>query len=124
MTIKRPPRASIDGFEDRKWKEAIADGVDKLQGVRLDGTVTPIATTGNQTINKPCGVVNFAGGATSLTVTNSLVTSASLVFASVLTNDATAVLKNTECSAGSFVIRMSTAPTGATKVGFLVVRAQ
>jgi hypothetical protein len=120
MVAYRPPRQSTDSFQDRKWKETIAESVDSLEGLGLAGTIA--TTTGNQTINKPCGVVSFAAAATSLTVTNSLATTNSIVVPTILTNDATAVIKNVECFAGSFIIRLSTAPTGTTKVGFLVFR--
>jgi hypothetical protein len=121
MTIRRPPRESTDSFQDRKWKEYVVDSVQDIEQGKLPGTVA--TTNGNQTINKACGAVIFAAGATTLTVTNSLVTADSLVFVSILTNDATAALKHVLCSAGSFVITLSAAPTGATKVGFLVVTA-
>lgn len=123
MSVVRPPRQSTDGIQDRKWKEAIAADVSKLGEGKLSGTNTPGGTTGNQTINKPCGTVNFAAAATTLTVTNSLVTASSIIFATVLTNDSTAIIKNVVPSAGSFEIRLNAAATAETRVGFLVVTA-
>jgi hypothetical protein len=78
-------------------------------------------TTGNQTINTPSGNVNFAAGATTLTVTNSLCTSSSLIFATVRTNDATATIKNVVPAAGSFTINLSAGATGVTSVGFFII---
>jgi hypothetical protein len=121
MSILRPPRASTDGLQDRKWKEAIAGDVSELQDGKLPGAVTPAGTTGNRTINKPCGSVNFAAAATTLTVTNSLVNANSIIIATVLTNDSTALIKNVVPSAGSFVIRLNAAATAETKVGFVVI---
>jgi hypothetical protein len=91
-----------------------------------DGKVTYRAnaisgTTGNQTINTPSGNVNFAAGATSLTVTNSLCTSSSLVFATVRTNDSTAYVKNVVPGAGSFTINLEAAATAETSVGFFII---
>ncbi len=91
-----------------------------------DGKVTYRAnaisgTTGNQTINTPSGNVNFAIGASALTVTNSLCTTSSLVFATVRTNDATAYIKNVVPAAGSFTINLGAAATAVTSVGFFII---
>lgn len=97
-----------------------------LYNIDNNGKVSYLAnaisgTTGNQTINTPSGNVNFAAGATSLTVTNSLCTSSSLVFATVRTNDATAKIKNVVPTAGSFTINLEAGATGVTSVGFLII---
>ena len=84
-------------------------------------TLTAGGTTGNQTLSKISGSVNFAAGASSLTVTNTLVDASSIVFAVVRTNDATAVIKNVVPSAGSFVITLEAAATAETSVGFFVL---
>lgn len=84
-------------------------------------TVTGGGTTGNQTINKISGTVNFAASASSLTVTNSFVGVNSLVFAVVRTNDATAVIKNVVPADGSFVINLTANTTAETSVGFFVI---
>lgn len=89
-------------------------------GFSLPTTVTTAGTTGNQTINKMTGTVNFAAAATAITVTNSLVTANSLVFCEVRTNDATAIIKNVVPGAGSFVITLNAAATAETSVGFIV----
>ena len=87
------------------------------------GTITPAGTTGAQTINKSTGTVNFAAAATTLVVTNSLVTVNSIIFATVRKGDATATLKNVVPAAGSFTITLTAAATAETSVGFLVVNA-
>lgn len=89
--------------------------------ITFNPTNTSTGTTGAQTINRPSGTVNFAGGATSLVVTNSLVTTSSLVFATVRTNDATATIKNVVPGAGSFTITLTAAATAETSVGFFVI---
>jgi hypothetical protein len=94
---------------------------DTRSNLLLTATNTPGGTTGNQTIDKPSGKVNFAAGASSLVVTNSLCTTASIVIVTILTNDTTAVIKNVVPGAGSFTIRMATNPTAETSVGFLVI---
>lgn len=92
----------------------------KVRQYYADQTLTGGGTTGDQTIDKSMGSVNFAGAATSLTVTCNLCSTSSLVFCFILTNDATAVLKNVVPGSGSFVITMATAPTAETRVGFVV----
>lgn len=89
--------------------------------ITLSNTVTAGGTTGNQTINKPSGTVNFAAAATTLTVTNSLCTTSSIIFCVVRTNDGTATLKNCVPGAGSFVITLTAAATAETSVGFMVI---
>lgn len=86
-----------------------------------DKTITAGGTTGAQTINKIAGTVNFAPGATSLVVTNSLVTSTSHVICTVRTNDGTALLKNVVPASGSFTITLNAAATSETSVGFFVI---
>jgi hypothetical protein len=95
--------------------------VNTNNSIAVPATITAGGTTGNQTINKSSGTVNFAASATSLTVTNSLVTTSSIVFAIVRTNDATAEVKNVVCSSGSFVITLTAAATAETSVGFFVL---
>ncbi len=90
-------------------------------GIQFPSTVTGGGTTGNQTINKISGRVNFAASATSLTVTNSIVTTSSLVFAEVQSNDTTAYVKNCVPAAGSFVINLGAAATAETPVSFFVI---
>ena len=92
-----------------------------LTRVTTPRVITPGGTTGNRTINTPAGTVNFAAAATAITVTNNLCTTSSTVFASVRTNDGTAVIKNVVPGAGSFVITLSAGATAETSVGFLVV---
>jgi hypothetical protein len=88
--------------------------------MHMDGTYTAGGTTGAQTINKPTGSVNFAASATSLVVTNSLVTTASVIMAVLQTNDATAALKNVVPGSGSFTINLTAAATAETKAAFWV----
>lgn len=83
-------------------------------------TITVGGSTGNQTINRPSGTVNFAAAASSITVTNSTVNTSSIVFAIARTNDATCAVKNVVPGVGSFVINMTAACTAETSVGFLV----
>jgi hypothetical protein len=93
----------------------------KLRSLLVDATNTTAGTTGAQTINKGAGTVNFAAAATTLVVTNNLVTTASLVFGVVRTNDSTATLKNIVPATGSFTITLTAAATAETSVGFYVI---
>lgn len=90
--------------------------------ITLDATNTAAATTGDQTINKPSGSVNFAASATSLVVTNSLATTSSHIFLTVETNDASNFSVRAVPASGSFTIHIvGTAPAAETKVAFLVI---
>lgn len=94
---------------------------DTTAGIHFDATFTPPGTTGSQTINKPAGSVNFAAGAISLTVTNSLVTTTSIIMVTVEDND-TAVKSAyvSSKSAGSFTLKLNANAAAETKVTFIV----
>ena len=84
-------------------------------------TVTAGGTTGAQTINKTAGSVNFAAAATSLVVTNSLVSTSSIIVATVATNDTTMKSVQAVAAAGSFTLYANAAATAETRVNFLVI---
>jgi hypothetical protein len=86
----------------------------------LGKTITAGATTGAQTINKASGSVNFAAAATSLVVTNSLVTANSVIICTVGTNDTTLKSVAAVAAAGSFTMHGNAAATAETRVNFLV----
>lgn len=87
--------------------------------VYMDYTVT--GTVGAVTMNKPAGRVIVAAAATSIVVTNSLVTANSIILVTIAQNDSTAVIKNVVAAAGSFTITLNAAATANTAVNFLVV---
>lgn len=98
------------------------NGTARVQGaLNFNPTNTAAGTTGNQTINKTSGTVNIAAAGTTVTVTNSLVTANSIVFAVIRTNDATATIKNVVPAAGSFTINLNAAATAETSIGFFVI---
>jgi len=86
----------------------------------FSSTITPPGTTGAQTINKISGKVNAAAGTTSLVVTNSGVTTSSIVLCQLGTNDASCVIKSVVEGTNSFTINYS-APTAETIIKFLVI---
>ena len=86
----------------------------------LDKTITAAGTTGAQTINKPLGTVRFAVAGTSLVVTNSLVTTSSIILATVMTNDSTMKSVQAVPAAGSFTLYANAAATAETVVGWEV----
>lgn len=90
-------------------------------GLVLDKTMTAGGTTGAQTINKYAGSVNFAAAAASLVVTNSLVTTSSIVLATVATNDATLQNVQAVAAAGSFTLFGNAAATAETRVNWTVI---
>ena len=98
------------------------NGTARVQGaLNFNPTNTASGTTGNQTINKASGTVNIAASGTTVTVTNSLVSASSIVYAVIRTNDSTATIKNVVPSAGSFVINLGAAATSEVSIGFFVI---
>lgn len=94
--------------------------ISQSNGFNLYRTNTAGGTTGAQTINKPNGSVNFAAGATSLVVTNSMVSTSSNIIAVLQTNDATARVANVVPGSGSFTINLTAAATAETRCAFWV----
>ncbi len=78
-------------------------------------------TPGNATINLATGRSAIAAGASTVTITNSLVSATSIVFVVLQTNDATAILKNVVPGAGSFVVNTTAAVTGNTNFGWWTI---
>jgi len=89
--------------------------------MQFDKTVTAGGTTGAQTINKNAGTVNFAAAATSLVVTDSRVTTSSIIICTVGTNDTTLKSVAAVAGAGSFTLHASAAATAETRVNFLII---
>ena len=89
--------------------------------LQTNRTITAGGTTGAQTINKMQGSVNFAAAATSLVVTNSLVTANSTIILTVASNDTTMKSAAYVAASGSFTIYPDAAPTAETRVNFLVL---
>jgi len=89
----------------------------KVLVVNSDSSGTP----GNVTNNNPAGIVAIPAAGQAITVTNSLGTAASMVMATVITNDGT--LKSVTCqpAAGNFVLTGNAAATGITKIAYLVI---
>ncbi|MFA5127304.1 MAG: hypothetical protein WC465_04915 [Patescibacteria group bacterium] len=88
--------------------------------LKLQKTVTAAGTTGAQTISKPTGTVNFAAAAASLVVTNTLVTTSSIIQLTVGTNDTTMKSAIAVAAAGSFTIFPNANPTAETRVNFTI----
>lgn len=84
---------------------------------------TNTATVGAVTINKSAGRAIVGAGASSVVVTNSLVTTDSQVFCTIAVNDATATIKNCVAGAGSFTITLTAAATANSPVNFLVLNS-
>lgn len=86
----------------------------------VQSTVTAAGTTGNRTINTQSGSVNFAAGASSLTVTSSLATANSIILATVRTDDSNMSSVQVESSSGSFIIYANSPPAAETRVDFFI----
>lgn len=94
--------------------------VDNTGKVTFQHTITAGGTTGAQTINKPSFTVNFAAAATSLVVTNSLVTANSNPQCTVQTNDTTLTAVQAVPGSGTLTLYANAAATGETRVGCIV----
>ena len=79
------------------------------------------ATPGNGTINSSRGRFAFAAAGTSVTITCSACTAASMIICSLATNDTTALIKNVVPAAGSYTVTLNAAATGTTKCDVLVI---
>jgi hypothetical protein len=114
----------VDFWMDGNVKATVNEASFALNSLDFTGvnrTITAAATTGAQEINKSSGSVNFAAGATSLVVTNSLVTTNSVIFVTVATNDATFKSAQAVAASGSFTIFADAAATAETRVNFIVM---
>lgn len=101
--------------------QTFSGGISVTGALSLDATDAS-GTPGAATINKPAGKVAIAIGASSVVVTNSLVTSASIVLAVLQFADATAnTIRSVVPGTGSFTINVNAAATAATKVAFVVI---
>jgi ribosomal protein L27 len=89
--------------------------------ITIPATNTATGTTGARTINLPSGKVNFAAGDLTLVVTNSIVTTASIVQVQVEGTDLTAISARVTPAAGSFTITLNAPATAETKVNFTVI---
>ena len=83
-------------------------------------TITAIGTTGNQTINKPNGTINIAAAGTSVVLTNNLITTSSMIFCTIQTNDATAKSVQAVPGSGTCTIYLNAAATGTVAIAFWV----
>lgn len=84
----------------------------------LERTVTAAGTTGARTINQMAGVVNFAAGASTLVVTNSLATTSSIILVQVLGVDTTPKYATVTRASGSFTITLNAAAVAELPVAF------
>jgi hypothetical protein len=120
-----PPPINVPNIDDTRlqtYLKQLKDAVYLLWfQVNKGSTVAPTGTTGAQTINTLAGSVNFAAAASSLVVTNSLVSTDSVILATVATNDATMKTALCVAAAGSFTIHANAAATAETRVNFLVI---
>ena len=99
----------------------LAGGSTLSGNIQVDSTDAS-GTPGAATINKPSGVVSIAIGQASVTVTNSLVTANSKVFATLQFADATLTTVRTVVpTSGAFTITGNANATAATKVAFFVI---
>ena len=82
-------------------------------------TYTAGGTNGNQTINLPSGSLNIAAAGTTVTLTNNLITTNSIVVP-ILSTDTTATSVTTVVTSGQCVFTLNAACTAAVKIQFIV----
>lgn len=111
----------LEILRELEWIHKRVNEVFLVGEINLNRTLTPVTVTDPQTINKIAGTFRLAAGETSKVVNNSFVTLNSLVFCTIRTNDATALLKNVVCSDGFFTARVNAAVTAETEIAFWVV---
>lgn len=87
--------------------------------LQTDAILTPVGTSGAATINGRIGQVNVPAAAASIVITNNLVFPNSIIFATLLTNDSTAQIKNIVPALGSFTVNLAAA-TVETKLAFFI----
>lgn len=88
--------------------------------VQVSKTITPAATTGNQTINKTGGSIRIAAAGTSVVLTNSLITVNSIVGCWLSSNDATAKSVTYVLASGSVTFNLGAAATAETEIRWIV----
>lgn len=120
-----PKHISGSMTTDAELNAAVAGKVNSVNpslsgSLSIDKTVTSAGVTGNRTINKPAGTVNFATNSTVLTVTNSLVTTDSIIYCVMRTDSLNATIWSVVCSNGAFTITLSGPPDEEVSVGFIV----
>lgn len=126
-TLDASASAVIGFYKEDSNTLALCDGTTlanyrdfKIRKLILDATMTAAGTTGARTINKGAGSVNFAAGASTLVVTNSLVTTASIILAVVDSSQPYSV-QRVVAGAGSFTIYLNTTISSETAVKWVVV---
>lgn len=107
-------------FDGSSTQEALR--LTERGGISMLGTINAAGVTGAQTINKSVGRVNIPATGTSVTVSNNLVTTSSIVIAMAASNDATARVTSVVPVSGAFTI-ITSACTAETPFVFQVCNA-
>jgi len=89
------------------------------QNLKVTNTIA--SGTGAITANTPAGQVIFGSQDASLVITNSLVSTNSIIIATVATNDATLKSIVAEAGSGSFTLTPNTQSTNDTKVNWMIL---
>lgn len=102
---------------------ALGDGTRGFKQFYAAYTDISGGVTGNATISKMAGSVNFAAAGTTLVVTNTIVTTSTKIFAMISTSGSTGVLGSVVPGSGNFAINMTTAPAAETRVQWMIISA-
>ena len=89
--------------------------------ITQESTIIGLGVTTSPTINKASGRVRMAAGATSLPVTNTLVSANSIIQLTLATNDATAAGLSAVATTGGFTIYLKTAATAEVGINFTTI---
>lgn len=91
------------------------------KSVALQRTITAGGTVGAQTINKQAGTLNVAAGQASIALTNSTITTSSIIIPVLRTADATCTfVKSVTISGSVATFTLNTTCTAETSLGFVV----
>lgn len=120
-TVRGTSGMNLDAGTGTMFLTAANSDETAVSNYKLKRTITAAGTTGAQTISKPNGSVNLAAGATSIVITNTLVTTSSTLIATLNTADTTCTfVKSAVPTANTITVTVNAACNAETCVAFWV----
>lgn len=127
LYVSNAPQAGTNATITNAYALWVDDGRVRFDGVVAMNAVPVVyadsQTGGSPTVSRPAGIVRVASGATTVTVTNTMVASTSYIFAQIRNTTTNAVyIAHVVPGSGSFVITLSGDPGAShADISFLVV---
>lgn len=117
---------TVNGNSTMLGKLAVGEGISSqgysyLRTVGVEKDIASTGSTGSRTVNAQSGCVQFASGATSLTVTNQYATTTSVIIPSINTNVSTTNRIIAVPAAGSFDLKLDAGPSAEMKACFFLI---